>query len=243
MTDWSSGEYERTATALEPAAEAVVAAAAPAGGERVLDVACGTGNASALAAAAGSTVTGVDLAERLLGVARTRVPEGTFLTGDAAALPLPEDAFDVAVSVFGVIFAEPGEAAAAELRRVVRPGGRIALATWLPEGTIFEVAKLMRATSGEPPTGHTTPVQWHDRETLERLFAGPVGIERHVLPFTGTSPEAWWDEQVEHHPMWMAGGEPVVALRDQALEVLHAGNADPAALRLDSPYVVVTATT
>lgn len=241
MIDWSLGEYERTAVQLEPAAEAVVAAARLEPRDRVLDVGCGTGNAAALAVAADCAVTGLDQAVRLLDVARERLPDATFVAGDAAALPLPDDGFDVAMSVFGVIFAVPGERAAAELLRVVRPGGRIVLSAWLPEGTIFEVAKLMRATAGEPPTGHTTPVQWHDPETLARLFPGQVEIERRVLSFTGASPEAWWDEQVDHHPIWMAGGEPVAALREQALEVLHAGNAaQDGSVRLESPYVVVT---
>jgi len=242
MTDWSIGEYERTAVALEPAAEAVIGAAAPAAGERLLDVACGTGNASALAAAGGARVTGVDLAERLLDVARDRVPEATFVTGDAAALPFDDDAFDVAVSVFGVIFAQPGAAAAAELLRVVRPGGRVALTAWRPEGPIFEAGKLMRAAGGAPSAPQHAPVAWHDPAELERIFGRPVAVERRVLAFTAASPEAWWDEQVDHHPMWMAGGAPVAALRDQALEILHAQNADPTALRLESPYALVTVT-
>jgi len=242
MTDWSIGAYERTAVALEPAAEVVVGAAAPSPGAELLDVACGTGNASARAVAAGARVTGVDLAERLLGVARERVPEATFVTGDATALPFDDDAFDGAVSVFGVIFAQPGEAAAAELLRVVRPGGRIVLTAWRPEGPIFEVGKLLRAAGGAPADPRHAPVAWHEPAELERIFGRPVEVERRVLAFTAESPEAWWDDQIDHHPMWMAGGASVAALREPAVALLRAGNADPAAARLESPYTLVTVT-
>ena len=124
--DWSIGCYERTAAQLLPAAEAVVARAAPLAGELVVDVGCGTGNAALLAAARGARVIGVDPAARLLEVARAeaaaRELEATFVAGEAAAIPLPEASADAVVSVFGVIFAPDAAAAAAELTRVSRDG-------------------------------------------------------------------------------------------------------------------------
>src|SRR5205814_9555756 len=112
--DWGAGRYERTAQELLPVAEQVVALARLRGGERVLDVACGTGNAALLAAEAGADVVGLDRAERLVAVARARVPGATFVVGDAQALPFADDEFDVAVSVFGVIFAEDPDRAVGE---------------------------------------------------------------------------------------------------------------------------------
>lgn len=134
--DWGVGHYEQTASQLLPAAELLVEQAAPLAGTRVVDVGCGTGNAALLAAARGARVTGVDPALRLLEVARRRAAaaalEVTFLTGEAAALPLPDNSADVVLSVFGVIFAPDPQAAAAELARVTAHDGRILLTAWIP---------------------------------------------------------------------------------------------------------------
>ena len=119
---WGIGEYEDTAAELAPVSEVAVAALRLSGEERVLDVACGTGNAALVAQRGGASVTGLDGSPRLLEVARERVPSGEFVLGDAAELPFDDGAFDAAVSVFGVIFARPAERAAAEIARVVRPG-------------------------------------------------------------------------------------------------------------------------
>src|SRR6187200_3262331 len=106
MTDeWGVGSYEDTAAELMPAAEIAVGALRLRGGERVLDVACGTGNAAEVATGAGARVTGLDRSPRLLTVARERVPEAEFVEGDAAAMAFEDGAFDAAVSVFGIMFA------------------------------------------------------------------------------------------------------------------------------------------
>src|SRR3954453_13566746 len=114
--DWGAGHYEHTAAQLQGAAVVVVDVAAPAEGEHVVDVGCGTGNASLLAAARGARVTGVDPAERLLAVARPlaggRGPPAPFVSGEAAALPVGDGEADLVLSVFGVIFAADPVAAA-----------------------------------------------------------------------------------------------------------------------------------
>jgi ubiquinone/menaquinone biosynthesis C-methylase UbiE len=132
VTDsWDLGSYERIAAGLMPAATAVVEHAAPGAGDRVLDLGCGTGNAALLAAERGATVTGVDPAERLLAIARAQAAArdlpATFIRGEAAAIPLPAAAIDIALSVFGVIFAPDAVAAVTELARVTAPSGRIAI--------------------------------------------------------------------------------------------------------------------
>ncbi|MDQ3570964.1 MAG: class I SAM-dependent methyltransferase [Actinomycetota bacterium] len=129
--DWSVGEYERTASQLDVASASVIHAAAIGPTEHVLDVASGTGNAALRAAIAGVRAVGVDRAERLVTVARERARQANLelpvVTGDALEQPFSDASFDVVLSVFGVIFAQPGEQVAAELLRVTRPGGRVVL--------------------------------------------------------------------------------------------------------------------
>lgn len=254
MTDWGTGEYERTAQAIAQAADRALVAAAPRPGERLVDVACGTGNAALRAARAGADVVGVDLAERLLDVARgAAAAEGldaTFVTGDATALPFPDDTFDVAISVFGVIFARPGEQGAAELLRVVRPGGRIVVTTWVPEGAIHDVGRLAQeavdALTPDPEPG-PPPSPWGQEEGLRRLFAPhPVEVGEEPLVFTGRSPEAWLQEQFDHHPLWLSLRAELTgtALWDDLVlrirEVLEAANEDLSAFRTTSRYLVAT---
>ena len=253
--DWGVGHYEDTATRLEPAARVVVGRAAPAAGERVVDVGCGTGNAALLAAERGAIVTGVDPAARLLEVARAdaaaRGLDATFAPGHAAALPLGDGEADVLLSVFGVIFAPDPRAAAEELARVCAPGGRIVLSAWMPSGAVHQAvrvaAEATRIALGAP--AGPPPFPWHERTALADLFA-PHGFEVTVddqhLAFTAPSPQAFLDEQAEH-PMAVAGqavlgprGEGD-ALRERMLAIYEAANEDPGAFRVTSRYVVATA--
>lgn len=256
MTDWGDGTYELTAEALAPASARTVEVAAIEVGERVLDVACGTGNASVAAAEAGARVTGVDVSARLLDVARARLPEADFLEGDGAALPVDDGAFDAAISVFGVIFVPDPVAAVAELVRVTRPGGRVVFTSWIPEGAIAGAGRIIgdvlrdgAAAPGAPPT----PVRWGDPFFLEELFA-PHGADLRVsqdgLVFSAASPEAWFAEQEEHHPMWRAARTALAdggrggawdEVRDRSLALLHEHNEDAAAFRTTSPYLVTRA--
>lgn len=128
MIDWGIGHYERTAAELAPVAELVVSFAKITPGERVLDLATGTGNAALLAAQSGAAVTGIDASPRLIDVARGRAAQArtgaSFVVADLQALPFPGNMFDVALSVFGLIFAPDAERAFAEMIRVLRPDGR-----------------------------------------------------------------------------------------------------------------------
>ncbi|MEV4422541.1 methyltransferase domain-containing protein, partial [Patulibacter sp. NPDC049589] len=252
MIDWSAGTYELTATQLAPAAERAVDAAAIVPGDRVLDVACGTGNAALLAAMRGAQVTGVDQAARLLEVAAGRARAAgvdvDWQEGDALALPAEDDAFDAVVSVFGVIFA-PAEPAVAELVRVCAPGGRVALTTWTREGAIAAGSGLLwramdEAGERDPagpvaPDADTVVRNWGDPAHLEELFAAhgaTVTTERYEHVFQAASPEAFADEWMERHPMWLAGrdalgAEAFAALRDPLIAVLGEGNEAAAGFR------------
>lgn len=150
--NWGDGNYERTARTLEPAAEVALDTAEIAPGERVLDVACGTGNAALAAAQRGARAVGVDPAEALLTIARDRATavgaDAEFIVGGALDLPVADAAFDAVVSVFGVIFAADADGAAAELLRATRPEGRAVLTSWVPSGPTSAVG---RARLRPPP--------------------------------------------------------------------------------------------
>jgi len=231
MDQWGVGSYEVTAQELEPASEAALAALGPVDGDQVLDLACGTGNAAALAVAQGARVTGLDSSQRLLEVARERVPDGEFVHGDMGELPFTDGAFDAAVSVFGIIFARPSEPAVAELARVVRPGGRVAITSWPPRGAVFEAVKLMRQAVGRvrPPEGGPQAAAWGDPEVVRGLLSpyGEVEVSERELPDHGKPPEEMWDRWARTHPMWV-GARPHLeeageweGLREQTLAALH----------------------
>lgn len=255
--DWGDGQYELTARVLEPVSELAVNAAGIERGHRVLDVGCGTGNAALAAARRGATVLAVDPAARLLEVASQRARaaglELTVKQAEAASLPAPDAAFDVVLSVFAVIFAPDAEAAARELMRVLRPGGRLVLTTWTPEGPLFEAGKLLREAAQRGPVQATTrPPAWGALDFLTALFSplgGRVTAVPHALSFEAESAEAFFTLQEDHHPAWRAvkhslADEPGAwaSVRQRSIEVLQAHNETTAGFRVTSRYLLVTVT-
>ena len=193
---WMAGDFGQVAKHLEANAEEFIARLAPEPGARVLDVACGTGNLAVPAARAGAAVTGVDIAANLLEQARARAAaEGLsirFDEGDAEALPYADASFDEVVTMFGAMFAPRPELAAAELVRVCRPGGRIAMANWTPEGFI---GQMFRVTGRHvpPPPGVPSPLQWGDEGTVRgRLREGiaDLRLTRRMCQFKYPFPPA-----------------------------------------------------
>jgi SAM-dependent methyltransferase len=242
---WGVGRYEQTAAELAPVSEVAVGALRLRGGERVLDVACGTGNAALLAQRAGAVVTGIDASPRLLQVARDRVAGADFVEGDAARMPFDDASFDAAVSVFGVIFAHPGEQAAAQIARVVRPGGRVVITAWPPRGPLFAAMSLRRRAlaRSRPPAGPTATVDWGDPAALETLLApyGDIAVSERELAHDDTSPEEFWDRWERLHPVWIGARrqlEPVgewEPLREAVIAALRAGAIGEGAT---SPYLL-----
>jgi len=178
---WMTGDFGQVAKIIETGAEEFIARLALKPGERVLDVACGTGNLALPAARAGAVVTGSDIATNLLEQAKARAEsEGLtiqFEEGDAEDLPYGDASFDTVMSMFGAMFAPRPELVAAELLRVCRPGGRIAMANWTPEGFIGQMFK----TTGKhvpPPPSMPSPLKWGDEETVrERLHDGVADLK------------------------------------------------------------------
>jgi SAM-dependent methyltransferase len=177
---WMAGDFGLIARGYEAGAAEFVGRLGLTPGTRVLDVACGTGNLALPAARAGAAVTGVDIATNLLEQARGRAAaEGLparFDEGDAEGLPYPDASFDAVISMFGVMFAPRPERAAAELLRVCRPGGRIALANWTPGGFVGRMFKVI-AGHVPPPAGVPSPVLWGDEAKVrERLGGGTTDL-------------------------------------------------------------------
>ena len=193
---WMAGDFGQVAKVIEAAAEEFIARLGLKPGARVLDVACGSGNLSLPAARAGAVVTGLDIAPNLLEQARARAAsEGLtirFDEGDAEALPYPDASFDEVVSMYGAMFAPRPELVAAELVRVCRPGGRIAMANWTPEGFIGQMFKVT-GKHVPPPAGIQSPLKWGDEESVrERLREGVADLHmtRRMCRFEYASPPA-----------------------------------------------------
>ena len=174
---WASGDYAVIGTTLTITGELLCEAIDLQAGERVLDVACGNGNAALAAARRFAEVTGIDYVPALIERARERAAGErlpvTFQVGDAEALPVPDAAFDAVVSIFGVMFTPDQERAAAELLRACRPGGRIGLVNWTPDSFIGQLFKTI-AGYVPPPAGLRSPMLWGTEERLRELFADGI---------------------------------------------------------------------
>ena len=196
---WASGDFHAVAMMIQPVADALCSAIDLQAGWRVLDVACGSGNAAIAAARCGCDVVGIDYVAALLERGRRRAEaEGVtidLLEGDAEAIPFLDGSFDAVLSVYGSMFAPNQDRAAAELMRVCRPGGRIGLATWTPDGFIGEMLKVV-ATYVLPTPGVASPLNWGSEPYLRRLFG--AGIEtlccaERTFTWRFTSAEAFVD--------------------------------------------------
>jgi SAM-dependent methyltransferase len=186
---WTSGDFGRIAKGYEQGAAEFIARLGLEPGEPVLDVACGTGNLSLPAARTGASVAGIDIAPNLIAQAEANAArEGlpiAFEVGDAERLPYADGAFQTVVTMFGVMFAARPERASAELLRVTRPGGRIALASWTPSGFIGE---MLRTTVRfvPAPGGLPSPLLWGTEDAVrERLGAGArsFAFARRLITF------------------------------------------------------------
>jgi SAM-dependent methyltransferase len=194
---WASGDYAIIGITLQIVGESLAEAADLRAGERVLDVAAGNGNATLAAARRFATVTSTDYVPHLLDKAAARArADGVaveFRLADAESLPFADASFDVALSTFGAMFAPDHKRTAGELLRVVRPGGRIGLAAWTPEGFIGELFRLVGAHV-PPPAGIRSPVRWGDEAYLVELFgsdAADIRCNRRTFNFRYHSAAHW----------------------------------------------------
>jgi SAM-dependent methyltransferase len=251
---WASGDYGAVAALIHPIAEELVRAADLSAGARVLDVAAGSGNASIAAARCLCRVTATDYVPGLLDRAAERAAAEhlpiEIALADAENLPYPDDSFDAVLSVVGAMFAPDQERTAAELIRVARPGGTIALANWTPDGFIGEMFRTV-GRRVPPPPGIRGPVEWGSEPRLRELFGDRVS-ELRVAPqtfvFRFASPAAFADYFRAHYGPTV---KAFAALDDAGGKQLYEDLVDLAArhnvatdgtARIPSAYVQILAT-
>jgi SAM-dependent methyltransferase len=247
---WASGDYSAVGATLQLIAERLVDSADLQAGWRVLDVAGGSGNAALAAARAGCDATCTDYVPALLERARERSEAErlpmTIAEADAEDLPFPNASFDAVVSTIGVMFSADHERAAAELLRVCRPGGTIALASWTPDGFVGEMLRTVGAYV-PPPAGAQPATRWGSELVLERLFGDGIGGFRHrrrVFTFRFRSARHFVDFFREHYgPTQRAFGsldsDAQQALHDDliALVAARARTSGTGAVAIPSPYL------
>lgn len=198
---WTAGDFGEIAKAYTKGAEQFVERLDLQKGTTFLDVACGSGNLAIPAARAGAVVTGMDIAPAMVEQARENAKreslQATFDEGDAEALKYADNSFDVVATMFGAMFAPRPELTAAELLRVCKHGGRIAMANWTPTGFVGQMFKTT-ASHVPPPAGMPSPVLWGIEETVRERFGSGVSALEAVprnMPFKFPFPPA---DVVEH---------------------------------------------
>jgi SAM-dependent methyltransferase len=185
---WMAGDYVHFATYLEPGALDYLARLQVEPDTRMLDVGCGAGQIAIPAARAGAHVTGIDIASNLIVKAQSRARaealDAWFEEGDAETLPYEDGEFDLVVSLIGAMFAPTPSKVASELIRVCRPGGRIAMANWTPDGFVGQMFRIIGKHIPASPL-MVSPLKWGDAATVRQRFSyGVAGLRmtKHLYP-------------------------------------------------------------
>lgn len=253
---WGAVDYNPIAVRDVLVSELLARAADVHSGDRVLDVAAGTGNTALAAARRGGRVTATDLVPAMLETASRRASvEGLDLrveAADAQELPFEDGGFDVVLSSFGVMYAPDHARAASELLRVCRPGGRIGLVSWTPGGLVARLQKVMAANMPAPPGPRgTPPVMWGDEQYCRKLFGNRVVSLTSTVrtnEWSAPSAEAQADFLVRHLPPWHAAYEVLAPdARDKVTtaavaEIDRANRADDGTLVAEAEYLELIAT-
>lgn len=252
---WSSGDYPSAMHLIAGVGPRVVEAAGVTGDDVVLDVACGSGNATIPAAKIGAKTTGLDITPELIEAGKKNAAEEgveiEWVEGDAQELPFDDASFDVVLSVFGCMFAPDHGKTAEELARVLKPGGRLAVAAWRPDGNVGRMFGTIASHLPPPPEGFQPPPLWGKDEHIRELFEG-TGVELELEPttvdFTAESPEAYFEEVERDLPpivMAKAGLEPQgkwESLRDALLALYRETNTADAGFRSPQEYLIIRGT-
>ena len=250
---WGSGAlaYDNVSFAISDALAHTAQRLNPQPGDRVLDVATGTGWSARNAARTGARVTGVDIAPRLLDAARRLSahlePAVDFRLAEAEKLPFPDGTFHKVISTFGVMFAVDQEAAAGELGRVCRTGGRLCLATWVPGGAVAEFFGIIGAHSDTPPP-EPSPLLWGDPDHVGRLLGNDF-----YLVFERGKNHSYHDDEADIWRWYLEGFGPLKALHElldepgraalrRDVDAYHADYITEAGLHVEREYLVTIGT-
>jgi SAM-dependent methyltransferase len=251
---WGLGDYSVLAARFQPAATALCDACAVSAGQEVLDVGAGTGNFASACAREGASVVASDLSPGMIELGRARTEaEGydvEWTQADVEDLPFDDGRFDCVGSAFGAFIAPRPEVAAAEMFRVVRPGGTVGMAVWTADGFFGDLSALGQRFN-PTPEGLGRPQEWGEEATararLEPL-ASHVEIESGTVTFKGESPEALADEMADSSPPYAAAREGLPPeqyeeLTRDTLELMRRWSTDDDAggVRVDVDYLLLVA--
>ena len=210
---WSLGDYPRVAQLLEPGALALAEACAIAPGTTVLDVAAGNGNFSLAAARRGAVVTATDITPKMVDLGRARTAGAGFSIdwseADAERLPFADTSYDIVASVFGAMFAPQPALVAAEMFRVAKPGGLVAMANYSPGGYLGKLSQLIATFSTHPAFELPWPFLWGDEEEVRKRLgelAESIEVVHRMLTFESDSVDKFVD-------FWQATNAPQAALK------------------------------
>lgn len=240
---WALADYRGVAERLAPAARALVDATAPLSGRRVLDLAAGTGNVAVLAVEAGAEVTAVDSSPRMVQLGRERTgADVRWLEGDLEQVPLPDGSVDVVLTAFGLIFAARPEDAVAQVRRVLAPGGTLALTAWTVDGFM---GRMTRTIAGFLPPNPDAPdaIGWGEQDTARARLASAfddITVRGGSVPWRFGSAAAMTAFLRTHSPPHVAAAHAAGDRADEmfdAIEALAAPGGGP--VRLDAEYLLV----
>ncbi|MDO9438055.1 class I SAM-dependent methyltransferase [Hydrogenophaga sp.] len=251
---WASGDYAVIGTTLQIVGESLAEACDLHTDERVLDVAAGNGNATLAAARRGAKVTSTDYVDALLqrGAERAKAErlDVSFQVADVEELPFEDASFDAVLSTFGVMFAPDHARSASEMARVCRPGGRIGLANWTPEGFIGQLFKVL-GKHVPPPAGVQPPALWGTQAHLHELFgdnAEKIDAIPRIFNFRYRSAAHFIEVfRTWYGPVHKAFGalpaDKAQSLEGDLTELLNRLNrAGPAALVVPSEYLEIVIT-
>jgi ubiquinone/menaquinone biosynthesis C-methylase UbiE len=248
---WGTGDYSPASRQLEPAAVTLVESLEISGGMDVLDVAAGHGNCAIAAARQGANVLATDFSPHMIATGQERTQAAglaiEWREADAADLPFDAASFDRVTSTFGAIFAPEQEQVAAEVIRVLRPGGRVGLTAWTPDSVIVEILMIGREYTPPPPADAPDPFRWGDPQQVAALFESQdcvVETRRRAVTFHYESWEQWSRDSNAHgmavvmRDMMPPDAFQEMRARQQAATAEH-NHADGDAVAFDAAYLEI----